>query len=95
VKWSSESFVACLFAGDRGRAATLISDCIGSTLAPDKFAQSESEFEEGLGGCPRLRHSAATFECATYSRHTEGDWGYPKCRNDLCSGGKPSFASEW
>jgi hypothetical protein len=41
--------------------------------APDKFAQSESEFEEGLGGCPRLRHSAATFECATYSRHTEGD----------------------
>jgi flavin reductase (DIM6/NTAB) family NADH-FMN oxidoreductase RutF len=41
--------------------------------APDEFAQSESEFEEGLGGCPRLRHSAATFECATYSRHTEGD----------------------
>lgn len=24
-------------------------------------------------GCPRLRHSVATFECATYSRHAEGD----------------------
>ncbi len=41
--------------------------------APDKFAQCENEFETGLGSCPRLRHSAATFECATYSRHVEGD----------------------
>jgi flavin reductase (DIM6/NTAB) family NADH-FMN oxidoreductase RutF len=41
--------------------------------APDKFAPLENEFEAGLGGCPRLRHSAATFECATYSRHAEGD----------------------
>jgi flavin reductase (DIM6/NTAB) family NADH-FMN oxidoreductase RutF len=41
--------------------------------APDKFAPLENAFEAGLGGCPRLRHSAATFECATYSRHAEGD----------------------
>ena len=41
--------------------------------APDKFADWELEFESGLGGCPRLRHSAATFECVTYSRYAEGD----------------------
>src|SRR5947209_4267207 len=35
--------------------------------AADKFAQWENEFEADLGGCPRLRHSAATYECATYS----------------------------
>jgi len=41
--------------------------------AADKFSAWESEFEPGIGGCPRLRHSAATFECLTYSRHAEGD----------------------
>jgi len=41
--------------------------------APDKFAPWEHEFELGIGGCPRLRQSAATFECVTYSRHAEGD----------------------
>jgi flavin reductase (DIM6/NTAB) family NADH-FMN oxidoreductase RutF len=41
--------------------------------APDKFADFEREFDTGLGGCPRLRHSVATFECAAYSRHQEGD----------------------
>ena len=41
--------------------------------AADKFTVWENEFDAGLGGCPRLRHSAATFECATYSRHAEGD----------------------
>jgi flavin reductase (DIM6/NTAB) family NADH-FMN oxidoreductase RutF len=41
--------------------------------APDKFSAWESEFEVGIGGCPRLRGSVATFECTTYSRHQEGD----------------------
>jgi flavin reductase (DIM6/NTAB) family NADH-FMN oxidoreductase RutF len=41
--------------------------------APDKFAAWSNEFEEGIGGCPRLRDSAATFECTTYSRYQEGD----------------------
>jgi flavin reductase (DIM6/NTAB) family NADH-FMN oxidoreductase RutF len=41
--------------------------------APDKFAAYEDVFAPGLGGCPRLRGSAATFECSTYSRHREGD----------------------
>jgi flavin reductase (DIM6/NTAB) family NADH-FMN oxidoreductase RutF len=41
--------------------------------APDKFVEWESQFEPGIGGCPRLRHSAATFECVTYSRYVEGD----------------------
>jgi flavin reductase (DIM6/NTAB) family NADH-FMN oxidoreductase RutF len=41
--------------------------------APDKFAAWEAAFDAGLGGCPRLRESVATFECAVYSRHQEGD----------------------
>lgn len=41
--------------------------------APDKFAGFESEFDQGIGGCPRLKRSVATFECTTYSRHQEGD----------------------
>ena len=41
--------------------------------AADKFCGWELEFEEGIGGCPRLRDSVATFECATYSRYQEGD----------------------
>jgi flavin reductase (DIM6/NTAB) family NADH-FMN oxidoreductase RutF len=41
--------------------------------APDKFADWANEFEEGIGGCPRLRESVATFECTTYSRYQEGD----------------------
>lgn len=41
--------------------------------APDKFASCEDQFETGLGGCPRLRQSVATYECTTYSRHQEGD----------------------
>ena len=41
--------------------------------AADKFAGWEKEFEAGIGGCPRLRDSVATFECVTYSRHQEGD----------------------
>lgn len=41
--------------------------------APDKFLGWEAQFEAGLGGCPRLRGSAATFECRMYSRHQEGD----------------------
>ncbi|MGA8708984.1 MAG: flavin reductase family protein [Steroidobacteraceae bacterium] len=41
--------------------------------AADKFVAWESAFEPGIGDCPRLRRSAATFECATRSRHVEGD----------------------
>ena len=41
--------------------------------AEDKFAHHEDAFEAGLGGCPRLRAAVATFECATWSRHKEGD----------------------
>ena len=41
--------------------------------AADKFAAWEDAFDVGLGACPRLRHSVATYECTTYSRHNEGD----------------------
>lgn len=41
--------------------------------AADKFTAHDHEFDAGIGGCPRLRGSAATFECTTYSRHQEGD----------------------
>ncbi|HSV50915.1 MAG TPA: flavin reductase family protein [Burkholderiaceae bacterium] len=41
--------------------------------ALDKFASHEEAFTVGIGGCPKLRHSAATFECASYSRYQEGD----------------------
>jgi len=41
--------------------------------APDKFAAYEDAFDVGLGACPRLRESAATFECTAWSQHQEGD----------------------
>jgi flavin reductase (DIM6/NTAB) family NADH-FMN oxidoreductase RutF len=41
--------------------------------APDKFLDWHQEFDVGIGGCPRLRGSAATFECTNYSRYQEGD----------------------
>jgi flavin reductase (DIM6/NTAB) family NADH-FMN oxidoreductase RutF len=41
--------------------------------APDKFDLWESSFEAGLGGCPRLTRSVATYECRLYSAHQEGD----------------------
>lgn len=41
--------------------------------AADKFERYEDEFSNGLGGCPRLIDSVATFECTTYSRYQEGD----------------------
>lgn len=41
--------------------------------AEDKFVAFEDEFEPGLQGCPRLKHAMATFECRTWSRHSEGD----------------------
>ena len=44
-----------------------------SRSAPDKFADWVDDFEQGLGGCPRLKDSVATFECTTYSRYQEGD----------------------
>jgi flavin reductase (DIM6/NTAB) family NADH-FMN oxidoreductase RutF len=44
-----------------------------SRPAADKFSEWEADFDQGIGGCPRLRQSVATFECTTYSRHQEGD----------------------
>jgi flavin reductase (DIM6/NTAB) family NADH-FMN oxidoreductase RutF len=41
--------------------------------AHDKFSPWESAFDTGLGDCPRLKESVATFECTVYSRHQEGD----------------------
>ena len=41
--------------------------------AADKFADWKDDFDTGIGGCPRLRGSVATFECTIYSRHQEGD----------------------
>ncbi|HSV45988.1 MAG TPA: flavin reductase family protein [Ramlibacter sp.] len=41
--------------------------------APDKFALYEDQFSVGLGGCPRLLRSVATFECSLWSRYQEGD----------------------
>jgi flavin reductase (DIM6/NTAB) family NADH-FMN oxidoreductase RutF len=41
--------------------------------AADKFEDWEGAFVPGLGGCPRLREAAATFECTAWSRHGEGD----------------------
>ena len=41
--------------------------------APDKFVEWEDDFDLGIGGCPRLRQSVATFECTTTSRYQEGD----------------------
>lgn len=41
--------------------------------SPDKFDAWEDAFEPGLGGCPRLRESVATYECRLYSCHLEGD----------------------
>ena len=44
-----------------------------SRPSEDKFAAVEESFDTGIGGCPRLRHSVATFECSVYSRYQEGD----------------------
>jgi len=41
--------------------------------AADKFERFAAAFEDGANGCARLVDSVATFECATYSRHKEGD----------------------
>jgi flavin reductase (DIM6/NTAB) family NADH-FMN oxidoreductase RutF len=41
--------------------------------AADKFEAFDDAFTQGLGNCPRLRESAATFECTAWSQHPEGD----------------------
>ena len=41
--------------------------------ARDKFAAFAERFEPGLAGCPRLRGTAATFQCTRYAHHQEGD----------------------
>jgi len=55
--------------------------------AVDKFAAHEDAFEPGLGGCPRLIDSAATFECTAWSQHQEGDHTILVGRVDAFSGG--------
>lgn len=39
----------------------------------DKFEQWHDAFDTGLGDCPRLKRSVATYECRLYSTHQEGD----------------------
>lgn len=41
--------------------------------AADKFAHWHDAFDSGVGGCPRLKRSVATYECRLYSAHEEGD----------------------
>ena len=41
--------------------------------APDKFERYADRFEVAANRCPRLKDSAATFECSLYTRHQEGD----------------------
>lgn len=65
---ASRKFVLSVLAGSQRDLALHF-----ARPAPDKFAAHEDDFDEGIGGCPRLRTSVATFECTTYSRHQEGD----------------------
>ncbi len=41
--------------------------------APDKFSHFENLFMPGLRGMPVLADALVSFECATFSRHQEGD----------------------
>ena len=65
---TSRSFVLSVLAADQ---ADLALHFARPTL--DKFHSCENAFESGIGTCPRLRHSVATYECTVYSRHQEGD----------------------
>lgn len=71
---SAEAFLTCrnytisILASDQKEMASHF-----ARPAFDKFAAYEDAFAVGIGGCPKLKHSAATFECASYSRYQEGD----------------------
>jgi flavin reductase (DIM6/NTAB) family NADH-FMN oxidoreductase RutF len=65
---SSRSYVISILASDQKELAWHF-----AKPAPDKFAMFEDAFTVGIGGSPKLHHSAATFECASFSRYQEGD----------------------
>lgn len=65
---SSRTFILSVLAADQAELAMHF-----ARPAPDKFAPYEEAFDRGIGDCPRLRHSAATYECTTFSRYQEGD----------------------
>jgi flavin reductase (DIM6/NTAB) family NADH-FMN oxidoreductase RutF len=65
---SSRYFVLSVLSADQREIASHF-----ARPAVDKFEAWEDAFEPGLAGCPRLRHSVATFECSLYSCHQEGD----------------------
>ncbi len=65
---SGQHFILSVLAASQKSLATHF-----ARPAIDKFADWESEFDSGIGNCPRLRQCVATFECTTYSRHQEGD----------------------
>jgi flavin reductase (DIM6/NTAB) family NADH-FMN oxidoreductase RutF len=65
---ASRSFVLSVLAADQAELALHF-----ARPTVDKFQSCEDAFEPGIGACPRLRHSVATFECTVYSRHQEGD----------------------
>lgn len=64
----SRTFVLSVLAADQAALAMHF-----AKPAPDKFAAYEDAFEAGIGSCPRLKRSVATYECSVYSRHQEGD----------------------
>lgn len=65
---TSRTFVLSVLAADQAELAMHF-----TKPAPDKFHSCEDAFEPGIGACPRLKHSVATYECTVYSRHQEGD----------------------
>lgn len=65
---TSRTFVLSVLAADQAELAMHF-----AKPAPDKFERYEEAFEPGIGACPRLKRSVATYECSVYSRHQEGD----------------------
>jgi len=65
---TSRNYIISILASDQKEMASHF-----AKPAFDKFAVYEDAFTVGIGGCPKLRHSAATFECSSYSRYQEGD----------------------
>ena len=65
---TSRTFILSVLAADQVELAMHF-----AKPAPDKFTRHEAFFEPGIGGCPRLKRSVATYECTVYSRHQEGD----------------------
>lgn len=65
---TARKFIISVLAANQGEMAMHF-----ARPSADKFLNYESAFDAGLGGCPRLLESAATYECTTYSRYQEGD----------------------